>query len=195
MRPLLRGSDPGAVRPPRKGGGSFRSTRVARVRDMMLASDLEQTMLDIDAAVADGLRTQGGQVGWIGFLLGWRACDPGRARLTRHRGRGGILRHASHAIPRPTSEGAGLGLISARRTITSAEIARWGPSEPCRRVGFILYDAGHAFANDAGRHGCRGGGPGTLPAPRRFFGRHSLDACISLSACSNRHPKAIALHD
>lgn len=53
----------------REKGAVIPFSEAPRGRDMMLASDLDQTMLDIDAAVR-ALKAKGGKVGVIGFCWG-----------------------------------------------------------------------------------------------------------------------------
>lgn len=117
-----------------------------RGRDMMLASDLGQTMMDIDAAV-QVLRAQGGQVGVIGFCWG-----------------GGLAIRAAQVL----DIAGAVAFYGTRltqyldRPLKAPVLAHFGSQDdhvpPEMRAAaqaalpemeVHLYEAGHAFANDA----------------------------------------------
>lgn len=117
-----------------------------RGRDMMLASDLGQTMMDIDAAV-QVLRAQGGQVGVIGFCWG-----------------GGLAIRAAQVL----DIAGAVAFYGTRltqyldRPLKAPVLAHFGSQDdhvpPEMRAAaqaalpemeVHLYQAGHAFANDA----------------------------------------------
>lgn len=117
-----------------------------RGRDMMLAADLGQTMMDIDAAV-QALAAQGGKVGVIGFCWG-----------------GGLALHAAQVL----DVGCAVSFYGTRLTQYLDQpqkapiLAHFGSHDdhvpPEMRdaaqahmpeMEVHLYDAGHAFANDA----------------------------------------------
>ncbi|PWK58180.1 dienelactone hydrolase family protein [Roseicyclus mahoneyensis] len=118
----------------------------SRGRDMMLASDLDQTMLDADAAV-QALAKNGGKVGVIGFCWGGglalraaQVLDVGCAvafygtRLTQYLDR-----------PLKAPFMAHFGSLDDHVPPEMREAAK--AALPGMEVH--LYDAGHAFANDA----------------------------------------------
>lgn len=117
-----------------------------RGRDMMLVSDLGQTMMDIDAAV-QVLRAQGGQVGVIGFCWG-----------------GGLAIRAAQVL----DIAGAVAFYGTRltqyldRPLKAPVLAHFGSQDdhvpPEMRAAaqaalpemeVHLYEAGHAFANDA----------------------------------------------
>jgi carboxymethylenebutenolidase len=117
-----------------------------RGRDMMLVSDLGQTMMDIDAAV-QVLRAQGGQVGVIGFCWG-----------------GGLAIRAAQVL----DIAGAVAFYGTRltqyldRPLKAPVLAHFGSQDdhvpPEMRAAaqaalpemeVHLYQAGHAFANDA----------------------------------------------
>lgn len=117
-----------------------------RGRDMMLASDLDQTMMDIDAAV-QALAGRGGKVGVIGFCWG-----------------GGLALRAAQVL----DLGCAVAFYGTRltqyldRPLKAPLMAHFGTLDdhvpPEMRAaaqaalpGMVvhLYEAGHAFANDA----------------------------------------------
>ncbi|WP_336083994.1 dienelactone hydrolase family protein [Thalassospira sp. CH_XMU1448-2] len=117
-----------------------------RGRDMMLASDLEQTTLDIDAAVK-ALAANGGKVGVIGFCWG-----------------GGLALRAAQDL----DVAAGIAFYGTRlpqyldRPLKAAFLGHFGTLDDHVPVEMLdqaktyfpdmeihMYEAGHAFANDA----------------------------------------------
>lgn len=117
-----------------------------RGRDLMLAADLEQTMSDIDAAV-QALKAQGGKVGVIGFCWG-----------------GGLALRAAQVLD---IDGA-VAFYGTRlpqyldRPLKAPLLAHFGskddhvpPEMRAEAKAYLpememhLYEAGHAFANDA----------------------------------------------
>jgi carboxymethylenebutenolidase len=117
-----------------------------RGRDMMLASDLGQTMLDVDAAV-QALAAGGGKVGVIGFCWG-----------------GGLALRAAQVL----DLGCAVAFYGTRltqyldRPLKAPLLAHFGALDdhvpPQMRDAAMaalptmevhLYEAGHAFANDA----------------------------------------------
>ncbi len=117
-----------------------------RGRDMMLAADLDQTMLDIDAAV-QALKVKGGKVGVVGFCWG-----------------GGLALRTAQVLD---VDGA-VAFYGTRltqyldRPLKAPLMAHFGTlddhvppemraaAEACLpEMEVHLYEAGHAFANDA----------------------------------------------
>jgi carboxymethylenebutenolidase len=117
-----------------------------RGRDMMLASDLDQTMMDVDAAV-QALKAHGGKVGVIGFCWG-----------------GGLALRAAQVL----DVGCAVAFYGTRLTqyldgpLKAPLLAHFGTLDdhvpPEMRAAaqaalpgmeVHLYEAGHAFANDA----------------------------------------------
>lgn len=117
-----------------------------RGRDMMLASDLEQTMMDADAAV-QALAAKGGKVGVIGFCWG-----------------GGLAMRAAQVL----DVGCAVAFYGTRltqyldRPLKAPLLAHFGTlddhvppemraaaQEALPGMEAHLYEAGHAFANDA----------------------------------------------
>ncbi len=117
-----------------------------RGRDMMLASDLDQTMMDVDAAV-QALKAGGGKVGVIGFCWG-----------------GGLALRAAQVL----DVGCAVAFYGTRltqyldRPLKAPLMAHFGtlddhvPPEmrdaaqaALPQMEVHLYEAGHAFANDA----------------------------------------------
>jgi len=117
-----------------------------RGRDLMLAADLDQTMMDADAAV-QALKAQGGKVGVIGFCWG-----------------GGLALRAAQVLD---VDGA-VAFYGTRlpqyldRPLKAPMLAHFGsqddhvpPEMRAEAQAYLpemevhLYEAGHAFANDA----------------------------------------------
>jgi carboxymethylenebutenolidase len=117
-----------------------------RGRDMMLASDLDQTMMDVDAAV-QALKAKGGKVGVIGFCWG-----------------GGLALRAAQVL----DVACAVAFYGTRltqyldRPLKAPLLAHFGTLDdhvpPEMRdaaqaalpgMEVYLYEAGHAFANDA----------------------------------------------
>jgi carboxymethylenebutenolidase len=117
-----------------------------RGRDLMMAADLDQTMTDVDAAV-QALAAEGGKVGVIGFCWG-----------------GGLALRAAQVL----DVGCAVAFYGTRlpiyldRPLKAPMLAHFGAQDdhvpPAMRdaaqaylpeMEMHLYDAGHAFANDA----------------------------------------------
>jgi len=117
-----------------------------RGRDMMLASDLEQTMLDIDAAVQT-LRTQGGQVGVIGFCWGGGLAIRAAQVLDIAGAVAFYGTRLTQYLDRPLKAPV-LAHFGAQDDHVPPEM-RAAAQAALPEMEVHLYDAGHAFANDA----------------------------------------------
>lgn len=116
-------------------------------RDMMLASDLEKTTLDIDAAV-QALKAKGGKVGVIGF------CWGGGLAIRAAQVLGVSAAVAFYGTRLPTYQTAPLkapvqGHWGAEDSHVPAEMLDAARSYFPEMEVHVYEGAGHAFANDA----------------------------------------------
>lgn len=117
-----------------------------RGRDMMLASDLGQTMMDIDAAV-QVLRAQGGQVGVIGFCWGGGLAIRAAQMLDIAGAVAFYGTRLTQYLDRPLKAPV-LAHFGAQDDHVPPEM-RAAAQAALPEMEVHLYQAGHAFANDA----------------------------------------------
>ena len=117
-----------------------------RGRDMMLASDLEKTVADIDAAVK-ALAANGGKVGVIGFCWGGGLALRAAQDLDIAAGVAFYGTRLPQYLDRPL-KAAFLGNFGSKDDHVPAEMLDQAKAY-LPDMEIHMYDAGHAFANDA----------------------------------------------
>ncbi len=117
-----------------------------RGRDMMLASDLDQTTADIDAAV-QALKANGGNVGVIGFCWGGGLALRAAQDLDITAGVAFYGTRLPQYLDRPL-KAAFLGHFGTKDDHAPAEMLDEAKAY-LPEMEVHMYEAGHAFANDA----------------------------------------------
>ncbi len=117
-----------------------------RGRDLMLASDLDTTMLDVDAAV-QALKAKGGKVGVIGFCWGGGLALRAAQKLDI----AGAVAFYGTRLPQYLDsplKAPLLGHFGTQDDHVPPEMLKQA-QDYLPEMEVHLYDAGHAFANDA----------------------------------------------
>lgn len=120
--------------------------QAARGRDMMLASDLEQTTIDIDAAVK-ALAANGGKVGVIGFCWGGGLALRAAQDLDIAAGVAFYGTRLPQYLDRPL-KAPFLGHFGTQDDHVPAEMLNQAKAY-LPEMEIHIYEAGHAFANEA----------------------------------------------
>lgn len=143
-----------------------------RGRDLMLAADLDETMMDVDAAVR-ALAAKGGKVGVVGFCWG-----------------GGLALRAAQKL----DVAAAVGYYGTRlpqyldSPLKAPFLGHFGRSDDhvppdmlaeaqayLPQMKVEMYDAGHAFANDARPSYVPEAAKVALERTKAFFAEHLAD--------------------